>query len=134
PVRVATQKPELRKKFMGTPEHVVNFMLFIAEEVRELMAQLGFRTINEMVGRSDLLDTKLAIDHWKAKGLDFSSIFHKPEPRNGSTLFRSIDQDHGIQHALDNELIELCGEALNGRKMIVLDRIARNVNRTVGTM
>ncbi|HLX59935.1 MAG TPA: glutamate synthase large subunit [Planctomycetota bacterium] len=134
PVGVATQNPELRKKFMGAPEHVVNFMMFIAEEVRELMAQLGFRTINEMVGRSDLLDMKAAINHWKAKGLDFSSIFHKPEPRGNSTLYRSIDQDHGLQNALDNTLIERCHDALDSGQRVEFSQAIRNVNRTVGTM
>ena len=134
PVGVATQNPELRKKFSGTPEHVVNFMMFIAEEVREMMAQLGFKTLNEMVGRSDLLDTRQAIEHWKAKGLDFSTIFHKPEPRGDSTLYKSIDQDHGIQDALDNELIVKCKDALEQRKKVEFTQVIRNVNRTCGTM
>ncbi|MEI6231599.1 MAG: glutamate synthase large subunit [Planctomycetota bacterium] len=134
PVGVATQNPELRKKFMGEPEHVVNFMNYIAEEVRELMAQLGFKTLNEMVGRSDLLDMKQAIEHWKAKGLDFTSIFHKPEARPGSTLYKSVEQDHGIQHALDNELITKCKDALENRKKVEFNQVIRNVNRTCGTM
>lgn len=134
PVGVATQNPELRKKFTGTPEHVINFMMFIAEEVRELMSQLGFHTINEMVGRSDLLDMRGAIEHWKAKGLDFTAIFHKPEARNGSTLYKSIDQDHGIQHAIDNELLLACRPALESAERVTLDRTVRNVNRTVGTI
>ena len=136
PVGVATQNPELRKKFAGKPEHVVNFMMSIAEELREIMALLGFKTLNEMVGRSDLLDMKQAIEHWKAKGLDFTSIFHKPEPRNGSTLYKSMEQDHGIQDALDNDLIERCRDALeNGNSPVEFSASAiRNVNRTCGTM
>jgi glutamate synthase (NADPH/NADH) large chain len=134
PVGVATQNPELRKKFAGKPEHVVNFMMFIAEELREIMAKLGFRTINEMVGRVECLDMKHAIAHWKAKGLDFSKIFVKPEPKNGSPLHRSISQDHGIDKALDNTLIEKCMEALDSKKKVVINQTVRNVNRTVGTM
>jgi len=134
PVGVATQNPELRKKFAGKPEHVVNFMMFIAEELREIMAQLGFRTINEMVGRSDLLDTKKAVDHYKAKGLDFSKIFYRPQPRNGSPLYCVMAQDHGIDKALDNKLIELCRDALENKKPVKLDLEIKNVNRTVGTM
>ncbi|HYG75261.1 MAG TPA: glutamate synthase large subunit [Planctomycetota bacterium] len=134
PVGVATQNPELRKKFMGKPEHVVNFMMFIAEELREIMAQLGFRTLNEMIGRVEMLDTKKAVDHWKAKGLDFSKIFHKPEPKNGSSLYCTISQDHGIEKALDNKLIELCQESLETKKKVSFNLEIRNVNRTVGTM
>ncbi len=134
PVGVATQNPELRKKFMGTPEHVVNFMMFIAEELREIMAELGFKTLNEMVGRSDLLDMKQAIAHYKAKGLDFTSIFHKPEPRGDSTLYQSIAQDHGIQNALDNELIERCRDAIESGHRVEFSQKIRNVNRTCGTM
>ena len=102
PVGIATQNPKLREKFAGKAEHVVNFFRFIAEEVRELMAQLGFRTIDEMIGRSDLLDMKRAIDHYKAQGLDFSKIFYRPEV--GPERRRppaSIEQDHGLDKALD---------------------------------
>src|SRR5438270_735259 len=134
PVGVATQNPELRKKFTGKPEHVVNFMMFIAEEVRELMAQLGIRTVRELVGRSDLLDMKSAIEHWKAKGLDFTKIFHKPAVRNGSTQYQSIGQEHALEKALDNVLIEKCREALEFGKPVGFPQDVRNVNRTVGTM
>jgi glutamate synthase domain-containing protein 3 len=134
PVGVATQNPELRKKFAGKPEHVVNFMMFIAEELREIMAQLGFRTIKEMVGHVELLDTKKAIAHWKAKGLDFSKIFHRPVPKNGSSLYCSISQDHGIDKALDTVLIERCRESIETGKPYILSLPIRNVNRTVGTM
>ncbi len=134
PVGVATQNPELRKKFAGKPEHVVNFMMFIAEELREIMAQLGFRTVTEMVGHVELLDTRKAIAHYKAKGLDFSKIFHKPIPKNGSPLHQVIAQDHGIDKALDNSLIQRCAPALESGKPVTLDVPIRNVNRTVGTM
>ena len=134
PVGVATQNPELRKKFAGKPEHVVNFMMYIAEELREIMAQLGFRTIHEMVGRVECLDMKKAIAHWKAKGLDFSKIFVKPQPKNGSPLYCSISQDHGIDKALDNSLIEKSMEALESKKKVTFSQVVRNVNRTVGTM
>ena len=134
PVGVATQNPELRKKFAGKPEHVVNFMLFIAEELREIMAQLGFRTINEMVGRVDLINTNKAIEHWKARGLDFSKIFHKPVAKNNSPVHRVQAQDHGLDKALDNKLIQLCHEALETRKKVALNLDIHNVNRTVGTM
>ena len=134
PVGVATQNPELRKKFAGKPEHVVNFMMFIAEELREIMAQLGFRTIVEMVGHSELLDTKKAIEHWKARGLDFSKIFHKPVPKNGSPLHQTIPQDHGIDKALDNLLIQRCTYSLETGNPVTFDFPIRNVNRTVGTM
>jgi glutamate synthase (NADPH/NADH) large chain len=134
PVGVATQNPELRKKFAGKPEHVVNFMMFIAEELREIMAQLGFRTVLEMVGHVELLDMKKAIAHYKAKGLDFSKIFHKPVPKNGSPLYCVLAQDHGIDKALDNVLIQRCSEALESGKHVSLEVSIRNVNRTVGTM
>jgi glutamate synthase (NADPH) large chain len=134
PVGVATQNPELRKKFAGRPEHVVNFMLFIAEELREIMAQLGFRSINEMVGRVELLDTKKAIEHYKAKGLDFSKIFHRPVPKNNSPLYCVLSQDHGIDKALDNLLIQKCMNALENRKPVAFDVEVKNVNRTIGTM
>jgi glutamate synthase (ferredoxin) len=134
PVGVATQNPELRKKFAGKPEHVVNFMMFIAEELREIMAQMGFRTIKEMVGHVELLDTKKAIAHWKAKGLDFSRIFHRPVPKNGSPLHCAIGQDHGLDKALDNVLIERCRTAIETGKPHVLSVSIRNTNRTVGTM
>ena len=134
PVGVATQNPELRKKFMGKPEHVVNFMMFIAEELREIMAQLGFRTVNEMIGHVELLDMRKAIEHWKAKGLDFTKIFHKPQAKNNSPLYCIMAQDHGLDKALDNKLIQLSLEALDHKKPVTLNLEVRNVNRTVGTM
>ncbi len=135
PVGIATQDPELRKKFTGQPEHVVNFFFMLAEELREIMAKLGFRTIAEMVGRVDRLDTRAAIAHWKAKGLDFSTILHKPEvpPRVQTHCVES--QDHGIERSLDmTTLVGLCRSAIDERKPVSLDLPIRNVNRTVGTI
>jgi glutamate synthase (ferredoxin) len=134
PVGVATQDPRLRAKFAGKPEHVVNFMRFIAEEVRELMAQLGFRTLDEMIGRSDLLDTRKAIDHWKAKGLDYSAIFHRPEVPDHVARRQVREQDHGLEKALDNLLIERCQDALNGRRPVAFRMAIRNIHRVVGTI
>jgi glutamate synthase (NADPH/NADH) large chain len=133
PVGIATQDPELRKKFNGKPEFVENFFRFIAEEVRELMAFLGFRTMDEMIGRVDCLDVKPALDHWKAHGLDLSTILHDPpagdHPRRNVTV-----QDHGLDRALDQQLIALCQGALEGRGGVDLTLPIRNVNRTVGTL
>jgi glutamate synthase (ferredoxin) len=134
PVGVATQNPELRKKFAGRPEHVMNFMLFVAEELRGIMSRLGFRTVAEMVGRVDLLDTAPAVDHWKARGLDFSAIFRQGFRKNDSPLHRTIAQDHGLEQALDNKLIELCRKALETGRPVELRFPIRNTNRTVGTM
>ncbi|MFM8704519.1 MAG: glutamate synthase-related protein, partial [Planctomycetia bacterium] len=135
PVGIATQDPELRKKFTGQPEHVVNFFFLLAEELRELMARLGFRTINEMVGRVDRLDTRKAIAHWKAKGLDFSTILHRPEVPARVKTHHEEPQDHGIERSLDmTALLDLCTPAIEQRKPVVLDMPIRNVNRTVGTI
>ena len=135
PVGVATQDPELRKRFTGQPEHVVNFFFMLAEEIRELMAKLGFRTIDEMVGRVDRLDTRAAIAHWKAKGLDLSTILHKPVvPKHVKTHHES-SQDHGIEQSLDmTTLLGLCKPALEDRKPVKLDLPIRNINRTAGTI
>lgn len=135
PVGVATQDPELRKKFMGKPEHVVNFMLFIAQEVRELMAQLGFRTINEMVGRTEILDFKKAVNHWKAKGLDYSKIFYAPKVGANVGRYAQMAQDHGLENALDNQvLMELAEPALTEKKKVKASLPIRNINRVVGTI
>jgi glutamate synthase (ferredoxin) len=134
PVGVATQNPELRQRFTGKPEFVVNFFRFVAEEVRELMAQLGFRTLDEMIGRSDLLDTRKAIDHWKAKGLDYSAIFHRPEVPDHVARRQVREQDHGLEKALDNLLIERCQDALNGRRPVAFRMAIRNIHRVVGTI
>jgi len=135
PVGVATQNPELTKKFTGQPEFVENFFKYIAQEVREYMAQLGFRTIDEMVGQVDKLDVRKAIDHWKAKGLNFSKILYKPEPRVGDEIYCTKKQDHGLEKSLDvTKLVPLCKEALdNGEKIDITTQI-RNINRTTGTI
>ena len=124
----------LRQKFSGKPEYVINFFFYIAEEVREFMAELGFRTIEEMVGRADMLEVKEAVDHWKARGLDFSNIFYKPAVPAGIGTHCVRPQDHGLERALDNQLIELCQAALNHQSPVQLDLPICNTNRTVGTM
>ncbi|NMD24227.1 MAG: glutamate synthase subunit alpha, partial [Actinobacteria bacterium] len=134
PVGVATQNPELRKKFSGKPEFVVTFMEYIAEEVREHMAALGFRTMQEMIGHVEVLDTRSAITHWKAKGLDISPILAVPSNPYGSTLFHSVAQDHGLDDALDQLLLRKCAPAIERAEAVTLDLPIRNVNRTVGTM
>jgi glutamate synthase (NADPH/NADH) large chain len=132
PVGVATQNPELRKRFTGKPEFVVNFFEFIAEEVREHLAALGFRSLDEAIGRVEMLDTTKAVDHWKAGGLDLAPILHKPESE--SPLHCVGKQDHGLDKALDNTLIQLCEGAIDGAAPVTLELPIRNVNRTVGTM
>jgi glutamate synthase (ferredoxin) len=135
PVGVATQDPVLRKKFAGQPEHVVNFMKFIAMEVRELMAQLGFRTVNEMIGRSDLLEMTRAVDHYKTRGLDFSGILYQPPVPAHVGRYCQIPQDHGLDKALDNTaLLSLCRPAIEERKPVSATLPIRNVNRVVGTI
>ncbi|HET7406636.1 MAG TPA: glutamate synthase large subunit [Mycobacteriales bacterium] len=132
PVGVATQNPELRKRFTGRPEFVVNFFEFLAEEVRELLAELGFRSLEEAIGHVELIDTSAAVAHWKAAGLDLSPILHVPDvpgPRHCVTT-----QDHGLDKALDNTLIQLCEGALADGSPVTLELPIRNVNRTVGTM
>jgi glutamate synthase (ferredoxin) len=135
PVGVATQDPELRKRFGGRPEDVVNFMRMIAEETRELMAQLGFRQFNKMIGRLDRLEVKKAIDHWKAKGLDYSKILHQPEVPTSVGRFCQIPQDHGLDKALDNNvLLRLCEPAIERKEKVLAALPIRNVNRVVGTI
>ena len=135
PAGIATQDPRLRAKFTGKPEHVVNFMMFIAQELRELMAQMGFRTIEEMVGRTDRLEPRKAITHWKAKGLDFSKILYQPDVGPEVGRFCSIKQDHGIAQSLDiTTLLELCAPAIERREKVVAELPIRNVNRVVGTI
>ena len=134
PVGVATQNPELRKRFDGRPEYVVNFMRFIAEEVREYLAELGFRTLEEAVGHAEMLDTAAAVHHWKTRGLDLTPIFHTPALPPGTPRHRTRAQDHGLDKALDNTLIQLCEGALSSGDRVRLDLPVRNVNRTVGTM
>jgi glutamate synthase (ferredoxin) len=135
PVGVATQDPELRKRFGGQPEHVVNFMRMIAQEVRELMAELGFRQVNQMIGRADRLEAKKAVDHWKARGLDFSRILHQPEVPMDVGRFCQVPQDHGLEKALDNTvLLKLCAPAIERGEKVVAVLPIRNVNRVVGTI
>ncbi|MDT7519608.1 glutamate synthase-related protein [Rhodoferax sp. TBRC 17660] len=134
PVGVATQDPVLRAKFSGKPEHVVNYFFFIAEEVRQIMAQLGIRKFDDMIGRSDLLDTRKSIEHWKAQGLDFSRLFAQPNVPADVPRFQTLEQDHGLEKALDNVLIAKSRAAIDkGEKVQFMER-ARNVNRSVGAM
>jgi glutamate synthase (NADPH/NADH) large chain len=134
PVGVATQDPELRKRFTGKPEHVVNYFFFIAEEVRLLMAKLGFRSFNEMIGQMDRLDMRKAINHWKAQGLDYSRLLHKPEAGPEVAIYNKEDQDHGLDKALDKELIAQAQPALERGEPVRIDVAVRNYNRTFGTM
>jgi len=134
PVGVATQNPELRKRFTGQPEFVVNFFEFIATEVRELLAELGFRSIEEAIGHAELLDTRAAVEHWKASGLDLSPILQMPPVPDGAHRHQAVAQDHGLDDALDNELIRLASPALERGAPVHVELPIRNVNRTVGTM
>ena len=135
PVGVATQDPELRKHFMGDPDHVVNFMQFIAQDMREIMAQLGFRSLAEMVGRTDVLEPKAAIDHWKAKGLDLSPILHQPEVGPEVGRYCQMAQDHGLEHSLDmTTLLELCEPAIERGETVTATLPIHNINRVVGTI
>jgi glutamate synthase (NADPH/NADH) large chain len=134
PVGVATQDPTLRKRFSGQPEHVVNFFFFIAEEVRELMAQLGVRKFDDLIGRADLLDMRAGIEHWKARGLDYSRIFHMPNVPADVPRIHTETQDHNLAKALDNKLIELAKPALENGEKVSFEIPVRNINRTVGAM
>lgn len=135
PVGVATQNPELRKKFTGNAEHVANFMRFIAMETRELMAQLGFRTIDEMVGRTDALEVNQAIDHWKAKDIDLSALLYSPNLPAKVGRYHTVDQDHGLEKTLDfQELIPICKKAIENQDPVEFTTAIRNINRVTGTM
>ena len=134
PVGVATQDPELRKRFTGKPEHVVNYFFFVAEEIRELMAQLGFRNFDDMIGQSQYLNMRRAIKHWKARGLDYSRILHKPETVPGVGIYHTGKQDHGLDQALDNTIISLAKSAIDERTPVHIELPVRNTNRTVGAM
>ncbi|MBM3875850.1 MAG: glutamate synthase large subunit [Verrucomicrobia bacterium] len=135
PVGVATQDPRLRGLFPGKPEDVVNFMTFIAQEVRELMAQLGFRTINEMIGRVDVLEPRKAVEHWKARGLDFSNILHSPDVHLSVGRYCQVPQEHGLEKSLDMTiLLDLCKPAIEKREKVVVQLPIRNTNRVVGTI
>jgi glutamate synthase (NADPH/NADH) large chain/glutamate synthase (ferredoxin) len=134
PVGVATQDPILRKKFAGQPEHVVNYFFFVAEELRQIMAKLGFSTVNEMIGRVDKLKVQKAIDHWKAKGLDLTPLLKMPEVGPEVPRYCVQEQNHGLVDILDKKLIKLCEPAIERGEKVTLDLPIRNVNRTVGTM
>jgi glutamate synthase (NADPH) large chain len=134
PVGVATQDPVLRAKFSGKPEHVVNYFFFIAEEVRQIMAQLGIRKFDDLIGRSDLLDTRKSIEHWKAQGLDFSRLFAQPQVPADVPRYQVATQEHGLENALDNVLIAKSRAAIDKGERVQFIEIARNVNRSVGAM
>ncbi len=134
PVGVATQDPVLRARFTGKPEHVINYFFFVAEEVREIMAALGYRTFNEMVGDTDGLDKERAIEHWKARGLDFTRLFHKPAVPKSVAIYNCERQNHGLEKVLDNKLIELARPAIDTRKPVKHELAIRNVDRSTGAM
>jgi glutamate synthase (NADPH/NADH) large chain len=134
PVGVATQDPELRKRFTGQPEHVVNFFFFVAEEVREIMAELGVSKFNDLIGRSDLLDIQQGIDHWKIQGLDFTKIFHRPEIGDKVGTFNTETQDHGLEKALDHSLIANAKDAIENKNPCEITTAITNINRTAGTL
>ncbi len=134
PVGIATQNKELRKKFEGTPENVVNFFFFIAEEVRQYMSELGFRTFDEMIGKVDCLDVREAVNHYKSRGLDFAKVFFDPPVDRSTARHHCGQQDHGIERQIDNQLIELCRPALDERTPVEFAYDIRNTDRTVGTM
>jgi glutamate synthase (NADPH/NADH) large chain len=134
PVGVATQNPVLRARFTGQPEHVINYFFFVAEELRQIMAEMGFRTVEEMIGRVDRIDTRKLVKQWKARGVDLSRLLHQVQPVQGHALHQTVAQDHGLAAALDVELIEAARPAIDGGETLVLDRTVRNVNRTVGAM
>jgi glutamate synthase (NADPH/NADH) large chain len=134
PVGVATQDPILRERFTGQPEHVINFMFFVAEEVREIMAEMGVRRVSDLIGRMDLIDPQRAIDHYKAQGLDFSRLLHRPNAGPNVMISNREHQDHGLEHALDNTLIAKAMPALESGKPVVIESAIKNINRTVGAM
>jgi len=134
PVGVATQDPVLRARFTGQPEHVINYFFFVAEELRAIMALMGFRTVKEMVGRVDRIDMRKAVNHWKAHGIDLGRLLHQVEPAMSNTLHQSEVQDHGLEAALDNELIAAAQPALTRGEPVIIERSVQNVNRTVGAM
>ena len=135
PAGIATQNPDLRKNFIGDPDYAANFMKFIAQEVREIMASLGFRTLNEMVGRTDVLEAKKAVDHWKAKGIDLSKILYQPEVGSEVGRYCQIPQDHGLDKSLDiTTLLDLCQPAIEKGEKVKATLPIRNINRVVGTL
>ena len=134
PVGVATQNPVLRERFSGQPEFVETFFEYIAQEVREILASLGFRSLDDAIGHAEVLDVARAVDHWKARGMDLTPILHVPALPEGTPRRKMLDQDHGLEHALDVQLIELCESALESAEPVRANLKIRNVNRTVGTM
>jgi glutamate synthase (NADPH/NADH) large chain len=134
PVGVATQNPVLRARFTGQPEHVINYFFFVAEELRAIMAQMGMRTVTEMIGRVELLDSHSAVNHWKAKGVDLTRLLHKPKVDPKLSLWNSESQDHGLEAAIDHELIAASGPAIDNKQPVVIERTIRNRNRTAGAM
>src|SRR5262245_46670259 len=134
PVGIATQDPVLRRKFAGQPEHVINYFFFVAEEVRELLSKLGITRFNDLIGRSDLLDMRRGIEHWKASGLDFSKIFFQPRMPQEVARYNCETQDHGLARALDHELIAAAAPALENRERVGLRYRIRNAHRSVGAM
>ncbi len=134
PVGVATQDPVLRARFTGKPEHVINYFFFVAEELRQIMAEMGFRTVDEMIGRVDRMDARPAVEHWKAHGVDLSRLLYAQPPGDAPALWNCDHQDHGLGGALDHELIAAAQPALEGKGPVVVERTIRNVNRTVGAM
>ncbi len=134
PVGIATQDPRLRAKFTGTPEHVVNYFFYVAEEVRGLMAEMGFKKFDDMIGQSDMLDKERAISHWKAQGLDFSKLFFKPQVSDDVAIFNSERQDHGLEKVLDNRLIDLSKPALENKQPVKHEINIKNTDRSTGTM
>jgi glutamate synthase (NADPH/NADH) large chain len=134
PVGIATQDPVLRRRFTGQPEHVINYFFFVAEEVRELMAQLGFRSFAEMVGRVDRLDMRRAVDHWKAKGVDLSKLLYQPKAKPGVAIHNCETQNHNLDRAIDHELIAAAAPALERGEPVRIEREIRNIHRTVGAM
>ena len=134
PVGVATQDPVLRKRFTGQPEHVINYFFFVAEELRDIMASLGFRTVNEMIGRVDKLNMNKAVSHWKAKGVDLSRILYSVTPKPGVAIHHREKQNHGLESALDHDLIAASLPSIENGQPVRLERSVRNVDRTVGAM
>src|SRR5690606_1455877 len=134
PVGVATQNPVLRARFTGQPEHVINYFFFVAEELRQIMAEMGFRTVDEMIGRVDRIDMRRAVGQWKARAVDLGRILHQVSPAEGRQLYHTETQDHGLAAAPDNELLAAARPAIDSGETLVLDPTIRNVNRTVGAM
>src|ERR1700758_4403957 len=134
PVGVATQDPVLRKKFRGQPEHIINFFFFVAEEVRQLMAAMGFRTFNEMIGQMQMLDKQQAVAHWKAKGLDFSNLFHKPEAAANDPIWHATEQDHGLEKVLDRKLIAAAKASIETGIKTTIETSINNTDRAIGAM